>query len=68
MRDGRRIGFRGGSCVAPVRKGEFTPIDYAGATWTQAVDVNSEGDIIGLYADVDGNSHMFAIARRLHTY
>ncbi len=45
---------------------EFVSIDYPGATFTQAVGINSRGDIVGGYRDVAGKMHGFFLgwARR----
>jgi hypothetical protein len=41
---------------------EFTSIDFPGAALTQAVDINSKGDILGIYQDTDGNYHTFVLS------
>jgi hypothetical protein len=39
--------------------GKFTTIDVPGAAWTRAFSVNSEGTIVGAYADTNGKVHGF---------
>jgi hypothetical protein len=36
-----------------------TPIDYPGATGTEAFGVNDHGSVIGIYFDAQGNAHGF---------
>ena len=40
----------------------FTTIDVPGAIGTQAYDINSEGDIVGLYTDAGGKMHGFMLS------
>src|SRR5712692_3760652 len=37
----------------------FTSIDVPGATFTVALDVNDEGEIVGRYTGTDGRNHGF---------
>jgi len=42
---------------------EFVSIDYPGATFTQAVGINSRGDVVGGYKDAAGNMHGFFLTQ-----
>jgi uncharacterized membrane protein len=42
---------------------EFVSIDFPGATFTQAVGINSRGDIVGGYKDAAGKMHGFFLSR-----
>ena len=44
--------------------GEFTSIDFPGATDTRAFGINERGDIVGNYVDADKRTHAY-IARRV---
>jgi probable HAF family extracellular repeat protein len=41
----------------------FISIDYPGATFTQAVGINSRGDVVGGYVDSAGKMHGFLLTR-----
>lgn len=45
-------------------EGEFTSIDFPGATWTAAFGINARGDIAGAYTDISGQVHGFLLNRR----
>lgn len=45
---------------------EFVSIDYPGATLTQAVGINSHGDIVGGYKDAAGKMHGFFLSFGRH--
>src|SRR3974377_994185 len=38
----------------------FNAIDFPGATITQAFGINERSDVVGSYADADGNTHGFS--------
>ncbi len=42
---------------------DFVSIDYPGATLTQAVGINSRGDVVGGYVDSAGKMHGFLLSR-----
>src|SRR5512133_298770 len=41
----------------------FTPIDFPGATSTQAWGINPSGDIVGFYVSADKATHAFVRSR-----
>jgi probable HAF family extracellular repeat protein len=43
--------------------GEFTSIDFPGATLTTANGINARGDIVGRYFSADGVQHGFLLRR-----
>lgn len=49
-----------GAAAAPDPK--FTTIDVPGAVLTNAYDINSEGDIVGLYTDAGNKMHGFMLS------
>jgi uncharacterized membrane protein len=52
------------SMAANVAAATFTSIDFPNATSTDALGINSAGDIIGRYVSADGNTHGFLRNRR----
>ena len=48
--------------VAAASDPKFTTIDFPDAKSTVAQDINSEGDIVGLYTDSENNMHGFLLA------
>jgi uncharacterized membrane protein len=46
-------------------RGEFTAIDFPGATWTAAFGINRRRDIVGSYLDTGGNVHGFLLSREV---
>jgi predicted transcriptional regulator len=47
--------------------GVYATIDFPGADYTEAIDVNDAGDIVGSYNFSDGNSHGFVLSRGVYT-
>jgi probable HAF family extracellular repeat protein len=56
-------GFTGGAQGYLRKNGEFTPIQFPGATGTLALGINDEGQIVGVYDDRQGRSHGFLLER-----
>lgn len=44
----------------------FLSINYPGATVTQALGINSRGDVVGSYVDTAGKTHGFFLSRASH--
>jgi uncharacterized membrane protein len=44
--------------------GVFTSIDFPGSVFTTAIDINSEGTIVGRYNTADGTAHGYQRTRR----
>jgi uncharacterized membrane protein len=42
---------------------DFVSIDYPGATTTQAIGINSRGDLVGSYVDSAGKTHGYFLSR-----
>ena len=42
--------------------GNFTSIDFPGATLTWITGINPRGEILGFYLDADGNMHGFVLS------
>jgi uncharacterized membrane protein len=42
---------------------QFITVDYPGATYTQAVGINTSGHIVGSYRDAAGTQHAFLLTR-----
>jgi uncharacterized membrane protein len=42
-----------------VRGGVFKTLDFPGATFTQALGLNNQRQVVGFYMDAAGNSHGF---------
>ena len=53
--------------MAAPNEATFTTIDFPGATFTQAVGINSDGDIVGTYFDSSFVSHGFLLRHRRFT-
>ena len=47
------------------RNGEFSAIDFPGATKTQAFGINPSGEVVGAYVDSTGKTHGFLRTRSL---
>lgn len=45
------------------KKGKITTIEVTGARWTQAIDINNVGDIVGVYRDAFGVQHGFLLEK-----
>ena len=45
----------------------FTPIDYPGATLTDAFGINTRGDVVGNYNNADKSDHGFLLSAGLYT-
>jgi hypothetical protein len=50
-----------------LRNEHFITLDVPGATLTQAVDINSEEQIVGVYRSMDGVFHMFLLSGGVFT-
>ena len=53
---GRRRGFL-------LSQGQFTLIDFPGATGTDTDGINDEGDVVGGYDGVDGKHHAYVLIK-----
>src|SRR5207247_9450625 len=45
----------------------FTTIDFRTGSWTQALDINDAGQVVGIYTDQNGQDHGFELSGGIFT-